>query len=402
MTTAGRIGDIELLRGLAVLGILVHHSQGGLLAWSTPALERFHAYFNLGHTLDLFFAISGFVIARDLMPRVQDSSNDRESFFRLAIGFWILRAYRLLPSAWICLAGIVLLSLLFNQSNAFGSFRSNFAGAIAAMLQVANMHYAINAFSELGMGVTYHFWSLSLEEQIDLALPFMLLLRGESLSVAGRDARAGAAPVGASRGRTGALRLDVPQRCAVSRRAAGVVEPGRGLLPVRTGIPPRPRLSEMVHADFPVRRAGDRRVGCAAHRRISPQHRGGARGADRLRRFLRSRLPDGPGGHQELLHVTGLALVLGIPAAPAGLLAGARAGIPLCAVPWHGIRRKPHLAVRRCSRAAAARGERVQFPLCRGSVASPRHGRSTALDGIGVRRRSGYNAAHLFNGEAAC
>ncbi len=182
MTTAGRIGDIELLRGLAVLGILVHHSQGGLLAWSTPALERFHAYFNLGHTLDLFFAISGFVIARDLLPKVQDTAADRVGFFRLAIGFWIRRAFRLLPSAWICLAAIVLLSLLFNQSNAFGSFRSNFAGAIAAMLQVANMHYAINAFSELGMGVTYHFWSLSLEEQFYLALPFMLFFGGRAFA----------------------------------------------------------------------------------------------------------------------------------------------------------------------------------------------------------------------------
>jgi peptidoglycan/LPS O-acetylase OafA/YrhL len=181
MTTATRrIDDIELLRGLAVFGILIHHSRGGLLAWSTPALDRFHAYFTLGHTLDLFFAISGFVIARDLIPKVQDSGADRISFFRLAIGFWIRRAYRLLPSAWICLAGIVLLSLLFNSSNAFGSFRSNFAGAVAATLQVANMHYAINFFSELGMGVTYHFWSLSLEEQFYFALPFMLFFVGRA------------------------------------------------------------------------------------------------------------------------------------------------------------------------------------------------------------------------------
>lgn len=180
MNAARRIDDIELLRGLAVFGILIHHAQGNLLAWSTPAMDRFYAYFNIGHTIDLFFAISGFVIARDLIPKVQAGGADRVGFFRLAIGFWIRRAYRLLPSAWLCLAGILLLSLLFNSSNAFGSFRSNFAGSIAAVLQVANMHFASNLFSELGMGVTFHFWSLSLEEQFYLALPFMLFFTGRA------------------------------------------------------------------------------------------------------------------------------------------------------------------------------------------------------------------------------
>lgn len=180
MNASRRIGDIELLRGLAVFGILIHHAQGNLLAWTTPAMDRFYAYFNIGHTIDLFFAISGFVIARDLIPKVQEVGKDRVSFFRLAIAFWIRRAYRLLPSAWVCLACIVLLSLLFNQSNAFGSVRANFAGAVAAVLQVANMHFAFNLQSGLGLGATFHFWSLSLEEQFYLALPLMLFFSGRA------------------------------------------------------------------------------------------------------------------------------------------------------------------------------------------------------------------------------
>ena len=81
MNGSRRIGDIELLRGLAVFGILIHHAQGNLLAWTTPAMDRFYAYFNIGHTIDLFFAISGFVIARDLIPKVQEVGKDRVSFF---------------------------------------------------------------------------------------------------------------------------------------------------------------------------------------------------------------------------------------------------------------------------------------------------------------------------------
>jgi len=175
-----RIDDIEILRAFAVLWVVLHHAHQNLIVWSTPALERFYAYFGGWSGVDLFFAISGFVIARDLVPRLQ-ASGDQQQFLRQTIGFWIRRAYRLLPSAWLCLTFIVAASMLFNASGAFGSVRANVAGAIAAALQLANLHFAGNFGGPLGFGATFHFWSLSLEEQFYLLLPFVVFFSGRAL-----------------------------------------------------------------------------------------------------------------------------------------------------------------------------------------------------------------------------
>jgi peptidoglycan/LPS O-acetylase OafA/YrhL len=175
-----RIEDIEILRGISVLIILVHHAHSNLLAWKTPALEHFYSYFCGTGSVDLFFCISGFVIARDIVPRFSSSPN-RHHFFITAIAFWMRRAWRLLPSAWICLVSILLMAALFNQSGAFGTFRSNFAGVTAALLQVANLHFAYTLLHPLGLGSTFHFWTLSLEEQFYLALPFLIFFCGRTL-----------------------------------------------------------------------------------------------------------------------------------------------------------------------------------------------------------------------------
>jgi peptidoglycan/LPS O-acetylase OafA/YrhL len=174
MIRSGRIAEIEILRAIAVLLVVVHHASDVLALWQLPGIHTFYLWFNGSHGVDLFFAISGFVIARDLIPAIRSVGADRIAFSRVAIAFWIRRAYRLLPSAWLCLMFILLASILFNESGAFGSVAANFAGVVAALLQVANLHFAFNFGSELGLGATFHFWSLSLEEQFYIALPLLI------------------------------------------------------------------------------------------------------------------------------------------------------------------------------------------------------------------------------------
>ena len=296
----------------------------------------------------------------------------------------------------------MLLSLLFNQSNAFGSFRANFAGAIAAMLQVANMHYAINAFSELGMGVTYHFWSLSLEEQFYLALPFMLFFGGRAFAwLAAAIVLAQLLSVRPGGGlvlyawmfRTDALFLGV----LLAWWSRGEVYPLFEPVFLRTRA--WARWFTLVFLCVALATVGSDAL------RIVEYRLSIVAVLAALIVFVASWDRDylmAPGRHQELLHVAGLALVLGVPVAPAGVLPGARAGIPLRALAGHGIRREPHLAVRRGGRAVAARGERVQFPPGRGAAAPRGHVCRTALDGIRVIRRCGYNAAHFFIRAPAC
>lgn len=169
-----RIDDIEVLRALAVLAVVLHHAFGNLYTWSTPTMEWVHGHFMGGFGVDLFFAISGFVIARDLVPRLLASAAPGQAW-RLTLAFWIRRAWRLLPSAWLWLGLMLLASFLFNRTGAFGSFNDNLDATLAGMLQFANVRFA-HTFMQSPYGASFVYWSLSLEEQFYLLLPLLVLL----------------------------------------------------------------------------------------------------------------------------------------------------------------------------------------------------------------------------------
>lgn len=179
MTLHRRIDDIEILRAIAILLVVVHHASDNLFTWSSPLLEQFYIFFGGGSGVDLFFVISGFVITRSLYPhlRLQGSTTD---FFRYSIKFWIKRAWRLLPSAWLWLLLTVIITLVFNKSGAFGSFKAGYESALAAFFQVANFRFA-DVFGVREPGASFVYWSLSLEEQFYLILPFLIFFSGKRL-----------------------------------------------------------------------------------------------------------------------------------------------------------------------------------------------------------------------------
>lgn len=169
-----RIDDIEILRGIAVLMVVLHHAHDNLFTWATPNLELFYTYFSGWVGVDLFFAISGFVIARDLVPRLQASPGG-EATVRLVLAFWVRRIWRLLPSAWLWLAVILVASVTFNQTGVFGAFRTNLEATVAGVLQIANVRFA-ESFMNWPYGASFVYWSLSLEEQFYLLFPAVILL----------------------------------------------------------------------------------------------------------------------------------------------------------------------------------------------------------------------------------
>ncbi|MDU4250143.1 acyltransferase [Pseudomonas sp.] len=169
----GRIEDIEILRGFAVLSVVLHHAHGNLFTWSTPALERLAAYFGGGFGVDLFFVISGYVISRDLVPRLQGCESSQMAC-RITLAFWIRRAWRLLPSAWTWLAIVLVAAVVFNESGAFGTLRANIEATVAGVLQVANLRFA-ETFGNREYGASFVYWTLSLEEQFYLLLPVVIL-----------------------------------------------------------------------------------------------------------------------------------------------------------------------------------------------------------------------------------
>lgn len=164
----GKNTDIEVLRAVAVLFVVVHHLPE-LFVWD-GAWQKLFVVTTFWSGVDLFFCVSGFVIASSLLREGRASH-----FLDLAIPFWIRRVWRIWPAALTWLAIGILASRFFNQSGALGTFTANVADGIAAVLQVANFHF-MNCwnYNQGACGIEAIYWSLSLEEQFYFLFPFAL------------------------------------------------------------------------------------------------------------------------------------------------------------------------------------------------------------------------------------
>lgn len=172
----GKIGDIETLRAVGVVLVILQHwcylpvfKQMSLVSWLSASI-------NGGAGVDLFFVVSGFVISREFAAKMIAAREGGDAV-GLMVGFWIRRAWRLLPSAWLWLLLCLVLSFFFNTSGAFMSAESNVGATLAGFLNVANLRYA-ETFGSGEYGASAVYWSLSLEEQFYLLFPLLLLVCG--------------------------------------------------------------------------------------------------------------------------------------------------------------------------------------------------------------------------------
>ena len=164
-----KINDIEILRSLAVLLVILEHLHH-LFPW-LKVNDPLHVVTSFWGGVDIFFAISGFVITTQLMRIYGDNRN--QNFWSLAIPFWLRRVYRIWPSAILWVSLVLIASIGFNNSGVFGDPIGNFSDWVAAILQIANLHW-YHCFQQKGTcGVNTIYWSLSLEEPFYLIYPFI-------------------------------------------------------------------------------------------------------------------------------------------------------------------------------------------------------------------------------------
>jgi peptidoglycan/LPS O-acetylase OafA/YrhL len=149
----------------------------GLRAMSVFAVMALHGSY--GHFgggwvgVDVFFALSGFLITRILL-----GDYAREGSIRFA-SFYVRRARRLLPALWLALG---LARVLWSATDSTVRY---FPPALATMFYYANWRFAFLGAS--GMGALAHTWSLSVEEQFYFIWPpivALFLARRPSLRLA--------------------------------------------------------------------------------------------------------------------------------------------------------------------------------------------------------------------------
>ncbi|MFJ7312342.1 acyltransferase family protein [Pseudomonas sp. NPDC098747] len=162
--------EIEYLRGVAILMTVLAH---------ITLMLPFHAGF-FGNLLnvyspwsgvDLFFCISGYVVSKAYLDYF-DKNREQNRFGVAATSFWIRRAYRLLPTAWLWVLIPLAFSIFYNQSNAFQSWFENLRSFTAVATFSGNL---ANQYGVL-LGPNSVYWSLALEEQFYFIFPLFLLL----------------------------------------------------------------------------------------------------------------------------------------------------------------------------------------------------------------------------------
>ncbi|KAB2526157.1 acyltransferase [Pseudomonas sp. GXM4] len=162
--------EIEYLRGAAILmTVLTHLSQ--LLPFHDSSLLSLFNVYSPWTGVDLFFCISGYVVSKAYLDYF-DSHREQNRFGLAATSFWIRRAYRLLPTAWLWVLIPLAFSIFFNESNAFQSWFYNLRSFTAVATFTGNL---ANQYGLL-LGPNSVYWSLALEEQFYLIFPLFLLL----------------------------------------------------------------------------------------------------------------------------------------------------------------------------------------------------------------------------------
>jgi peptidoglycan/LPS O-acetylase OafA/YrhL len=152
--------DIDGIRGTAAIMVMGFHA-------GVPGFEG--SYIGL----DLFFVVSGFVITNLLLGEFNKTGRIKWS------AFYARRARRLIPAKATMLIGVLLLSLFVLTPT--GSQQETAKSAAAAAGFVSNIFFwqntEVSYFGHApGTGVLLHTWSLSVEEQFYVAMPFLILI----------------------------------------------------------------------------------------------------------------------------------------------------------------------------------------------------------------------------------
>lgn len=165
----GYLPALDGWRAVAIFAVMQYHGGIYRLGWFSN--RWLHEQGFLG--VDLFFAISGFLICSRLMDE------DRRRGSISLRGFYIRRSFRIMPAAWLYLAVYSLLALANVLPRDWG-------GLLSSLLMVRNF-WAVHVGDAPTFWYTIHFWSLSVEEHFYLLLPGLLVLvpRGKRLAATG-------------------------------------------------------------------------------------------------------------------------------------------------------------------------------------------------------------------------
>ncbi|MEI6413613.1 MAG: acyltransferase [Pseudomonadota bacterium] len=151
MFLLGYIPELDGLRGIAVLAVMLFHAKAPFMKGGFIGV-------------DLFFVLSGFLITAILIREYDTNHHIHLKHF------YLRRVLRLAPALMLLLLVHASLSLFFLDE---AKAHSNLIDSLIALFYASNWARAFNIHPPDLLG---HTWSLSIEEQFYILWPLMLLL----------------------------------------------------------------------------------------------------------------------------------------------------------------------------------------------------------------------------------
>ena len=165
------ISGIDGLRAVAVLAVMLFHLNGAFLPGGFAGV-------------DVFFVISGYVVARSLQGHAH------ESIGHFIIGFYSRRIRRIVPALLFCLLVTTIVYVSFvPESWLSGTTRMTGVFAFFGLSNFALVHYQDDYFSPRTEYNPYaHTWSLGVEEQFYFLFPALIFLWFRYIKIDGKGA----------------------------------------------------------------------------------------------------------------------------------------------------------------------------------------------------------------------
>jgi peptidoglycan/LPS O-acetylase OafA/YrhL len=166
--TLNRNDNIDLLRAVAILLVMIVHF---------PRLRQIFPILNPWSGVDLFFAISGYVVAKSFVPKLdlaivaaESPKGRKDDIFRHFKAFFIRRFVRITPALLLALVFYLVVGLMTDEPTLATASHLK-SELISIFTYTANIYAAYQTDTVL----TWH-WSLAAEEQFYFLFPFFLLL----------------------------------------------------------------------------------------------------------------------------------------------------------------------------------------------------------------------------------
>jgi len=164
VSSAARIPELDGLRGLAILLVILCHyvanaGHGELGFWPRHVISAFAAGWS---GVDLFFVLSGFLIGGILLD-----ARGSPKYFR---AFYLRRVHRILPIyyLWISFYLVLICGALWLTPGQYTITRPELTQIPLQIFFLQNVHYGMPHFTWVWFAVT---WSLAVEEQFYLVAP---------------------------------------------------------------------------------------------------------------------------------------------------------------------------------------------------------------------------------------